>query len=469
MSMDAATKQQIMTEYARTEGDTGSPEVQVAMLTHRINHLTEHLKEHKHDHHSRRGLLLMVGRRRRLLNYLATPTSRATARSSSGSACAASRTTGTAPRSGTTSYPIHGVSPRDSSVLGRGFRASSPRASIDDRACRGDPARALRRAAHDGPARDRRDRGHRQRRFGTRTIRFETGRLAQQAAGSAVAYLDDETMLLGHDRRQAPQGALRLLPADGRRRGADVRRGQDPRLVLPPRGPPVRGRDPHLPAHRPPAAPVLRQGPAQRGPGRHHVMALDPDDLYDVSRSTPRRCPPSCPACRSPARSAPSASPHRRPVGRLPDARAARGAPCSTWSSPAGSPDGDVAIMMVEAEATESTSSSSPAAPPRRPRRSWPRASRPPSRSSRRCARPSRAGRARPPRRPRTSRVFLDYEDDAYDAVERRPGRPRRGAARSPASRARGRARRVKASVSSSSAEQFEGREKELSAPRSAR
>ena len=70
MSMDAATKQQIMTEYARTEGDTGSPEVQIAMLTHRINHLTEHLKEHKHDHHSRRGLLLMAGRRRRLLNYL---------------------------------------------------------------------------------------------------------------------------------------------------------------------------------------------------------------------------------------------------------------------------------------------------------------------------------------------------------------------------------------------------------------
>jgi small subunit ribosomal protein S15 len=68
--MDAATKQQIMSEYARSEGDTGSPEVQVALLTHRINHLTEHLKDHKHDHHSRRGLLLMVGRRRRLLNYL---------------------------------------------------------------------------------------------------------------------------------------------------------------------------------------------------------------------------------------------------------------------------------------------------------------------------------------------------------------------------------------------------------------
>jgi small subunit ribosomal protein S15 len=67
---DVATKQKIISEYATTEGDTGSPEVQVALLTHRIAHLTEHLKEHKHDHHSRRGLLLLVGQRRRLLNYL---------------------------------------------------------------------------------------------------------------------------------------------------------------------------------------------------------------------------------------------------------------------------------------------------------------------------------------------------------------------------------------------------------------
>lgn len=70
MSLDAATKKQIMTEYATTEGDTGSPEVQVALLTHRIIGLTEHLKTHKHDHHSRRGLLLLVGQRRRLLKYL---------------------------------------------------------------------------------------------------------------------------------------------------------------------------------------------------------------------------------------------------------------------------------------------------------------------------------------------------------------------------------------------------------------
>ncbi len=70
MPLDAATKQSIMTEYATHEGDTGSPEVQVAVLTQRIKDLTEHLKVHKHDHHSRRGLLLLVGRRRRLLGYL---------------------------------------------------------------------------------------------------------------------------------------------------------------------------------------------------------------------------------------------------------------------------------------------------------------------------------------------------------------------------------------------------------------
>ena len=69
--MDTATKQKIISEYATGDGDTGSPEVQVALLSHRISHLTEHLKEHKHDHHSRRGLLLLVGRRRRLLDYLA--------------------------------------------------------------------------------------------------------------------------------------------------------------------------------------------------------------------------------------------------------------------------------------------------------------------------------------------------------------------------------------------------------------
>ena len=64
-------KADIIKEYATHEGDTGSPEVQIAILTARINHLTEHLKVHKGDHHSRRGLLMMVGKRRGLLDYLA--------------------------------------------------------------------------------------------------------------------------------------------------------------------------------------------------------------------------------------------------------------------------------------------------------------------------------------------------------------------------------------------------------------
>ena len=63
-------KTQVIQDYRLHDNDTGSPEVQIAMLTQRIKDLTEHLKEHKHDHHSRRGLLLLVGRRRRLLNYL---------------------------------------------------------------------------------------------------------------------------------------------------------------------------------------------------------------------------------------------------------------------------------------------------------------------------------------------------------------------------------------------------------------
>mgnify|MGYP003522156877 FL=1 len=69
--MDAEMKKQIIEEYATKPGDTGSPNVQIALLTKRIAHLTEHLKSHKGDHHSRRGLMLMVGQRRRLLNYVA--------------------------------------------------------------------------------------------------------------------------------------------------------------------------------------------------------------------------------------------------------------------------------------------------------------------------------------------------------------------------------------------------------------
>lgn len=70
MSLTAEQKQEIVTRFGQSEQDTGATEVQIAMLTQRINELTSHLREHKHDHHSRRGLLMLVGRRRRFLNYL---------------------------------------------------------------------------------------------------------------------------------------------------------------------------------------------------------------------------------------------------------------------------------------------------------------------------------------------------------------------------------------------------------------
>ena len=70
MSITAERKQELISEYATKNGDTGSPEVQVAILSERIINLTDHLKTHKKDHHSRRGLLVMVGQRRRLLDYL---------------------------------------------------------------------------------------------------------------------------------------------------------------------------------------------------------------------------------------------------------------------------------------------------------------------------------------------------------------------------------------------------------------
>lgn len=70
MPLSKEEKRKIVEEYGSHEGDTGSPEVQIALLTKRIEELTEHLKVHRKDHHSRRGLLMMVGKRRRLLNYL---------------------------------------------------------------------------------------------------------------------------------------------------------------------------------------------------------------------------------------------------------------------------------------------------------------------------------------------------------------------------------------------------------------
>ena len=89
MPLSKDVKDQIIAEYATHEGDTGSPEVQIALLTRRIKDLTEHFKTHTHDHHSRRGLLLLVGRRRACWVTSPTSTSSVSALSSCVSACAA--------------------------------------------------------------------------------------------------------------------------------------------------------------------------------------------------------------------------------------------------------------------------------------------------------------------------------------------------------------------------------------------
>jgi small subunit ribosomal protein S15 len=70
MTLTVEEKREVIAQFGKSDADTGSPEVQIALLTRRINGLTEHLREHSHDHHSRRGLLMLVGQRRRLLNYL---------------------------------------------------------------------------------------------------------------------------------------------------------------------------------------------------------------------------------------------------------------------------------------------------------------------------------------------------------------------------------------------------------------
>jgi small subunit ribosomal protein S15 len=69
-ALTSEEKREIVTRFGKSENDTGATEVQIALLTRRINHLTDHLREHKHDHHSRRGLLMLVGQRRRFLNYM---------------------------------------------------------------------------------------------------------------------------------------------------------------------------------------------------------------------------------------------------------------------------------------------------------------------------------------------------------------------------------------------------------------
>ena len=131
---------------------------------------------------------------------------------------------------------------------------------------------------------------------------------------------------VGHQRLEAAQGALRLLPPHGGRRGAHVRGRPDPRFLLPPRGPPLRGRDPHLPADRPPAAPVLRQGPAQRDPGRLHDHGAQPRPPLRRGRDQRRLLLHAAggPALLRPDRRRPRRA-DQGPVGGVPDPQRAGG------------------------------------------------------------------------------------------------------------------------------------------------
>ncbi len=222
MPLTQDQKTELIHKFGANEKDTGSTKVQVALLTTRISELTEHLKVHKHDHHSRRGLLKLVGRRRRLLNTCRGTIWRATGHSSRSWACA-------------------------------GRRAEEERQENEH----------CSRARGHSPHRHDRRQGD--------LVRDRSGRQAGPRRRARAAG--------GHgrprDRRRPHRGARGggLLPAHGRRRGEDVRRRQDPRRLLQARGPSRREGDPDRADGRPADPAALAEGLQERGPGhRDHVL-----------------------------------------------------------------------------------------------------------------------------------------------------------------------------------------------------
>ena len=280
---------------------------------------------------------------------------------------------------------------------------------------------------------------------------------------------------VGHHGRQAPQGPVRLLPADGRRRGADVRRRPHPRLVLPPRGPPERGRDPHLPADRPPAAPdASPRACATRSRSSSRSWRSTPTHLYDVLAINAASLSTQLvrPAVLRPDRRRPR-RPHRRPVGRLPDPRASSSdAVFDMVVAGRVTETGDVAIMMVEAEATEQTiDAGRRRRARRRPRRSSPAASRPPSRSSAAVRGAGRAGRGGRQAGRASSRSSSTTRTTCFAAVEAAVGDElAAGADDRRQAGARGRARRASRPPALETARRRSSRAaRRRSAPRSAR
>jgi ribosomal protein S15 len=343
MPLDKHTsRSQIMTEYATKEGDTGSPEVQIALLTKRIQDLTEHARTHKHDHHSRRGLLLLVGRRKRMLRYLESDRHRALPCADQAPRSAPITTTKqavTATTAGTaSSHEEHVAGRRHTAYRSRQRlpQEGNPRHNDD---ARGEGIEDRNGGPMEGPeitfAEATIDNGS----FGTRTVRFETGRLAKQADGAVAAYLDDDTMLMSTTTAgRTPKDQFDFFPLTVDVEERMYAAGKIPGSFFRREG-------------RPSTEAILTCRLIDRPLRPSFVKGLRNEVQVVITvycRSTPttsttsrdqrgqRLHPDLRPAVLGPDRWRPRGA-DRRPVGRLPQLQRASSARPSTWSSPAAS------------------------------------------------------------------------------------------------------------------------------------
>ena len=261
--------------------DTGSPEVQIALLTDRINQLTEHLKVHKKDHHSRRGLLMLVGRRRRLLDYVRRTTSSATARSSPSSACAAKHTQ----HKSTSGSEVSCQSP-----------ISRPRRNPGGRLPTGNWPPPLQNGARQGASTREEVRvaditSVSAPISGTdKTLTFETGRLAQQSQGAVVGQIGETVVLVTANAAKGVREGIDFFPLTVDVEERAYAAGKIPGSFFRREGRPSDLRDPHLPPDRPAAAAVVpRRLSATRPRSSSPCSAPTRRTRTTCSRSTPRR------------------------------------------------------------------------------------------------------------------------------------------------------------------------------------
>src|SRR3954452_4493688 len=515
MALESAVKKQIMTEYATVENDTGSPEVQVAMLTRRISDLTEHLKAHKHDHHSRRGLLLLVGRRRRLLNYLAKTDitryrsliERLVLHRCARRGALPRETPGRSPssygnrRTGRTGQPPAASREGRSSVVGPGDVSVPPegesgREGFDRAPVAPDAGRHSCRQRSRRSARcrcDEKREGHMSAptttgsiaaefdpedgvttatavidngSFGSRSITFETGRLARQAAGSVVVTMGDTMLLSATTAGRQPKDHFDFFPltidveermyAAGRIPGSFFRREGRP------------GEDAILTCRLidRPLRPTFKKGLRNEVQVVITVLALEPDTPYDVLAINAASMSTQV-----------SGLPFTGPVGGVrvalidgqwvafPTYSQLENAVFDMVVAGRVTESGDVAIMMVEAESTESTwdlVQSGVQAPTEEIVAGGLEAAKPfikqlceaQSELAKQAAKPV----AEFP-------IFLDYEDDVYAAVEA-AGKERLAPALAVTRKLEREAAldEVKDAVLAEVGREFEGREKEVGA-----